>query len=458
MSVQPNPLLWSAFVSATTAQGIQGLWRQPDAGQTDFNQLDHWVELARVLEKGKFDLMFFADVIGLLGNHRGDWRKQVEAGLHFPTNDPSAVVSALAFVTEHLGIAFTNSILQEHPFSFARRMSTLDHLTGGRVAWNIVTNGLASASRNFGLEGLTPHDERYVWADEYAEVTYKLWEGSWDEGALVQDRATGIHADYDKIHKIFHEGERYKVEGPHMVSPSPQRTPFLFQAGSSPAGREFASRHAEAVFFNSSSPNAAAELISDIRGRAVKHGRRGSDMKFFVGLHFVVGSTEEEAQRKSAELNEWIDYDAHLAQMGGALGIDLGDYDLDSPVGTIETEGYRNIAQWITESITDREPLIRDVATLIAHDGRVVGTPEQIADTLEGWRDAGVDGVNMFTVTRPGSYVEFTEYVTPILQKRGLARTEYEEGTLRRKIFGHDYLPDTHPAAAYRGAFTSSPR
>jgi FMN-dependent oxidoreductase (nitrilotriacetate monooxygenase family) len=450
----PRPLRFAAFVMNTTSHIIQGTWRQPGAAQADFNDLDHWVDLAKLLERGTFDAIFFADVVGLYADYRGDARKYFEAGLQVPSNDPSVLASALAYATEHLGIAFTSSILQEHPFTFARRISTLDHLTKGRVAWNIVTNYLPNASRNYGLDGLTKHDERYAWADEYVDVTYKLWEGSWEEDALLQDRASGIHADYDKVHRIHHQGPRYRVEGPHLVSPSPQRTPLLFQAGASEAGRAFAARNAEAVFIVSPSPQVAAKDTADIRRRAVAAGRRAEDVLFFQGLHFVVGSTEEEARRRSDELDEWIDFDAQLSHMSGAVGVDFGHEDLDTPIGEIRTEGVRSILGWINDLVTDRPPTLRDVATYTARNGRVTGTPEQIADRLAEWQAAGVDGVNVVNATRPGSYVEFVEQVVPVLQQRGLAQREYTPGTLRHKLFGAgDRLPDRHPAASYRGAF-----
>ncbi|UAC01759.1 LLM class flavin-dependent oxidoreductase [Dactylosporangium vinaceum] len=438
----------------TSGHIIQGTWRRPTARQTDFNSLDLWVDLAKTLERGGFDAIFFADVVGLYAPYRGDERKYVEAGLQVPSNDPSVLASAIAYATEHLGIAFTSSILQEHPFNFARRISTLDHASRGRIAWNIVTNYLPNASRNFGLEGLTKHDERYAWADEYVDVTYKLWEGSWDEDALVQDREQGIHADYDKIHRINHEGPRYKVEGPHLVSPSPQRTPLLFQAGASPAGRTFAAKNAEAVFIVAPNAAAAARDTADIRDRAIRSGRSPHDLKFFQGLHFVVGSTEEEARRKGAELDEWIDYDAQLSHMSGAVGVDFGHKDLDRPVGQLRTEGVQSILSWINDLVTDRPPTLRDVAHYTARNGRITGTPEQIADQLAQWRAAGVDGINVVNAEIPGSYEEFVDHVVPVLRERGLARRDYVPGTLRKKLFGRDdRLPGTHPAARYRGAF-----
>jgi len=453
-----KPLHFAAFVMNTTGHIIQGTWRRPTARQADFNSLDHWVDLAKTLERGRFDAIFFADVVGLYAPYRGDERKYVEAGLQVPSNDPSVLAGAIAYATEHLGIAFTASILQEHPFNFARRISTLDHASRGRIAWNIVTNYLPNASRNFGLEGLTRHDERYAWADEYVDVTYKLWEGSWEEDALVQDRETGVHADYDKIHRINHEGPRYKVEGPHLVSPSPQRTPLLFQAGASEAGRTFAAKNAEAIFIVAPNVAAAARDTADIRARAVRHGRSAKDIKFFQGLHFVVGSTEEEAKRKSDELDQWIDFDAQLSHMSGAVGIDFGHEDLDRPVGELRTEGVQSIVGWIKDLVTDREPTLRDVAHYTAHNGRITGTPEQIADQLERWQKAGVDGINVVNAEIPGSYVEIVDHLLPVLRDRGLAQREYQPGTLREKLFGRGArLPETHPAAHYRGAFDKAP-
>lgn len=449
----PKPLHFSAFVMNTTSHIIQGLWRTPEARQNEFNSLDHWVELAKLLERGRFDFIFFADVVGLYGDYGGGYRKYVEAGLQIPSNDPSVIASAIAYNTTDLGIAITSSVIQEHPFNFARRMSTLDHATGGRIAWNIVTNGLSNASRNFGYDELEEHDERYVWADEYTDVTYKLWEGSWDEGALLQDKERGLHADHSKVHKIHHVGKRYRVEGPHLVAPSPQRTPVLFQAGSSEAGREFAAKNAEAQFIITPGPEHARKLVADTRARMAAYGRAPEDLKFFQGLHFVIGSTEEEARRKEAELEENIDLDAMVAHLSGGLGIDFGGYPLDTPLGEITTNGIRSILDWVRESVPGREPTLEDLGRLQGRSSRVVGTPESIADTLQQWRDAGVDGINVVNATRPGSYADFIDHVIPVLQERGLAQKEYRPGTARAKLFGSDLLDDRHPAARHRGAF-----
>ncbi|GAC69167.1 LLM class flavin-dependent oxidoreductase [Gordonia soli] len=452
-STQRSPLHFSAFVMNTTSHILQGLWRTDESEQINFNSVDHWIRLAQELERGRFDFIFFADVVGLYGDYDGGYRKYVESGLQIPSNDPSVIASAIAHSTSDIGIAITSSVLQEHPFNFARRISTLDHATNGRIAWNIVTSGLANAARNFGYDGLEEHDERYVWADEYTDVVYKLWEGSWDDGALLQDKKAGLHADPAKVHKIFHEGKRYRVEGPHLVAPSPQRTPVLFQAGSSGAGREFAARNAEAQFIISPGPDAAKLLVDDTRARLPQYGRDPHDLKFFQGLHFVIGSTEEEARRKEAELEENIDLDGMIAHLSGAIGVDFGSHPIDTPLGEIETDGVRSVLDWARESVHGREATIEDLGRVQGRNSRVVGTPEQIADELQRWRDAGVDGINVVNATIPGSYVEFIDHVVPVLQERGLAQKEYASGTARAKLFGSDRLPDRHPAARYRGAF-----
>ncbi|RID81490.1 FMN-dependent monooxygenase [Peribacillus asahii] len=451
-----KPLSFSAFVMNTASHILHGLWRDEEGHQLNFNDINLWVSLAKRLEDGGFDAMFFADVIGLYGDYKGSWEHHVQAGMQIPSNDPMVLMSALAVNTKHLGLAFTAAPLQEPPFNFARRVSTLDHISKGRIAWNIVTNAQENAYRNFGYDGLVPHDERYRWADEYVDVLYKLWEGSWDEGALLQDRKSGIHADPSKVHKIHHVGERYQVEGPHLVSPSPQRTPVLFQAGSSTAGRDFGARNAEAVFIVTPDPENACKLIEDTRRLAIQNGREGHDIKFYQGLSFVIGETEEEARRKEIELDKNIDLDSILAHIGGGIGIDLGNLSLDTLIENVETEGVRSTLDWVQQSTPGRTPTVADFARLRDKSTRIVGTPETIADQLEIWSEAGVDGINVINATIPGSYEEFIDQVMPVLRKRGLVRNKHgEPGTFRHTLFGTDRLSERHPAARYRGAFTA---
>jgi long-chain alkane monooxygenase len=264
--------------------------------------------------------------------------------------------------------------------------------------------------------------------------------------------ANGVHADPAKIHKIHHSGKRYRVEGPHLPAPSPQRTPVLAQAGSSTAGRDFAALHAEAQFIIAPSPEAARSQIRDVRSRAVAYGRRPEDIKFLQGLSFAVGSTEEEARRKDNEIDDYLSLDGMLAHASGGIGVDLGDLPWDQPVGDVQVEGVRSILQAVIAGVPDsRAATVGDVARLLGTTTRIAGTPEQIADRLQEWSDAGVDGVNLMYSTTPGTFVDFIEYVAPELQRRGLMQREYHPGTLREKLFGAgQYLPDRHVGRSYR--------
>ena len=236
----PGRMLLNAFSMNCVSHIQHGLWVRSDTRQLEYTQLAPWVELAQLLEKGRFDALFLADVIGVYDTYHGGPETSIVEGMQIPVNDPALLIPAMAYVTEHLGFAFTSSILQTHPFTFARQVSTLDHLSRGRIAWNIVTSYLPNAGASLGYGGLPAHDERYDHADEYLEVTYKLWEGSWEEDAVLRDTQRRRYADPAKIHPINHVGKYYEVAGPHLSEPSPQRTPLLFQAGSSSRGRDFA--------------------------------------------------------------------------------------------------------------------------------------------------------------------------------------------------------------------------
>ncbi|WP_166996966.1 NtaA/DmoA family FMN-dependent monooxygenase [Paramicrobacterium fandaimingii] len=452
---QTTPLLFNAFVMNTNSHIQHGQWRRPDAGQTEFNDVDTWINLAKLLEDAKFDGMFFADVTGLYGDADAPYDVYVNEGLQIPSNDPTVLLSALAVNTKHIGLALTSNVVQSHPFHFARQISTLDHITRGRVAWNIVTGMQDNGARNFGLEKLVDHDERYEWAEEYVDVTYKLWEGSWDDDALLKDRS-GAYSDVSKVHKIHHQSKRYSVEGPHLPSPSPQRTPVLYQAGSSVAGRTFAARNAEATFIVAPSAEIARQQIDETRALAVEHGRKPEDIKFFQGLSFIIGDTQEEAEAKAEEYFKYVSVEGYAAH-SAIVDPDGRVYPPETPLKDVQTNSARGFVEWISRYITDREPVVADLVLQRTRGSAVIGTPESIADELEIWQAAGVDGINVINWVIPGSFEEFADKVLPVLRERGLAKTEYSEGTLREKLFGQAHLNDRHPAARYRGAFSEVP-
>jgi FMN-dependent oxidoreductase (nitrilotriacetate monooxygenase family) len=443
----------NAFTMNVVSHIVQGQWTRADTRQREYHSLGPWVELAQLLERGCFDAIFLADVVGAYDVYRGDRDAAVRNAVQFPVNDPTALIPAMALVTENLGFAFTLSVLQEHPFSFARRASTLDHLTDGRLAWNIVTSYLANAAKNLGFAGLPLHDTRYERGDEYAEVLYKLWEGSWEDDAVIVDTERGIYTDPTKVHEIHHRGVYYDVVGPHLCEPSPQRTPVLFQAGSSERGREYAARHAEATFIAARSVEGARRNVDDLRARARRHGRDPADLLVFQGVTTVVGGTEEEARRKERELLENTSEEANFALVSGWLGVDLSEHDPDTPIGDLRTNATQGMIKALAETTPDRTWRFGDFVEGLANR-RMVGTPEQIADGLERWQRQGdIDGINLSYTTTPGSYVDFIDGVVPVLQERGLVQTEYREGTLREKLFDGAIGPrlaTSHPGASFR--------
>jgi len=445
----PRRLLLNAFSMNCVSHIQQGLWTRDDTRQREYASLEPWMELAKLLERGRFDALFLADVAGLYDIYKGGPDTVIREAMQVPVNDPMLLIPALATVTEHLGLAFTSSVYQAHPFTFARQLSTLDHLTGGRVAWNIVASYLPNGAANLGYDGLPAHDARYDRADEYLEVCYKLWEGSWEDDAVLADRAAGVYADPAKVHPIDHHGPNYDVAGPHLCEPSPQRTPLLFQAGTSERGRDFCARHAECAFV-AATRSGVAGLIDDVRGRAEGRGRRPDDIRFFQALTPVVAGTEAEAKEKAAELTEGLSPEAGLAHLSGTVGVDLGSLDLDRPLEEFSFEGVQGFVKRLIDGAPQGTRTLRDLARSNMVGQFTVGSAEQVADKLEAWFDAGVDGFNLVYTTTPGTFVDFIDGVVPILQERGLVQTEYSPGPLRQKLFGQPRLPDRHQAATYR--------
>ncbi len=451
-------LILNGFVMNAVSHIHHGLWRRNDTFQTEFNDLATWTTLAKALEKAKFDALFSADIIGVDPAYKASWDTYVEEAVQIPINDSGALITALIGSTEQLGLTLTSSILQEHPFNFARKISTLDHLSKGRIGWNLVTSVSHNAAQNFGFDRIVAHDERYRWADEYIDVVYKLWEGSWDDGAVLADKAGNRYADPDKIHRIDHRGERYRVLGPHLSQPSPQRVPVLFQAGSSTAGRAFAARNAEGTYIVAQSPEGARRQIEETTRYLLQAGRRREDLKFIQGMSFIIGGTEDEAHRKARDIAEDISEDGYLAHLSRDLGIDLGLLEPDRPVHELEIQGVQGVIRAFEDANPGVTPRVKDLGRIYANAGNIVGTPESISDTLETWQQAGIDGINVSYHRLPASFIEFAEHVVPELQKRGLAQRDYAAGTYREKLFGEGAKVNSrHPAARYRGAFKNQP-
>jgi FMN-dependent oxidoreductase (nitrilotriacetate monooxygenase family) len=368
----------------------------------------------------------------------------------------------MAAVTERLGFGVTVTTTYEQPYLLARRFSTLDHLTKGRIGWNVVTSYLESAARNLGLDTQIGHDDRYGIAEEFLDVVYKLWEGSWEDDAVRRDRSSGVYTDPQKVHPIGHEGRFYRVPGIHLAEPSPQRTPVVFQAGASPRGREFAAQHGEAIFINGLTPELTRKATDDIRDRAERLGRPRDTVKILTLATVIVAPTDAEAQAKLAEYRGYVSTEGALALYGGWSGLDLAEYPIDEPLKYIDTDAARSALSIFTTADPTRTWTSRDIAEYVGIGGIgpvIVGSPTTVADELERWVEVGgVDGFNLAYVVTPGSFEEFVDLVVPELRARG--RLDEQPGsTLRGRLngTGDPTIPSWHPAHAYRGAFTYGP-
>jgi FMN-dependent oxidoreductase (nitrilotriacetate monooxygenase family) len=445
-------LILNLFEMNCVSHITHGLWRLPGNNRERFNDIEYWIELAQLLESGGFDAVFLADVVGTYDVFRGSADTSIREGLQVPNNDPSLVVPAMAAVTRHLGFGITFSTTYEPPFAWARRLSTLDHLTKGRVGWNIVTSYLPNAARNFGLDGEMEHDTRFERADEYLDVLYKLWEGSWDDDAIVADRAGNVYADPARIRPIDHKGTYFQVEGPHLPSPSRQRTPVLFTATASGAGTKFAGKHAEVVFTGGPSTSFLKQTIAGIRKAAVEAGRREDDVRFITTAGVITGRTDAEAQAKLAEFERLTSPDGYLAH--ASLTFDPTEYPPETRLGEIaDSDG--GIGRW---RAFDPEQTVGEFLAgfgdLSRHPLFVVGTPEVVADAIEEWLDdVGIDGINLLQYHSYDTARDFIELVVPVLRARGRLRSAYDENeSLRDRIFGAgDRLPDRHYGSRYRG-------
>jgi N-acetyl-S-(2-succino)cysteine monooxygenase len=415
----------NAFIMANGHH--EAAWRHPDTDPANALTLRHYADIARIAEAGKLDSLFLADGVALWGNVRYNSHSRFE---------PLTLLSALAAVTDRIGLIATASTTYNEPYHLARKFASLDHLSGGRAGWNIVTSAAAEEARNFNRAARPDHELRYERATEFLDVVTKLWD-SWEDDALVIDQAAGIFADTDKIHTLDHVGEHFQVSGP-LNTPRPiQGYPLLVQAGSSETGKEYAARFAEAVFTAQQTFDEGKAFFDDVKSRLARYGRRPEQIKILPGISPILGRTESEARQREADLNGLINPAYGLRQLSTLLDHDLFGYDLDGPLPELgsHTEGNQSRFELVT-SLARRENLtIRQLIERLA-GGRghrvFAGTPTQVADEIEYWFTEGAaDGFNIMPATLPGGLTDFVEQVVPVLQHRGLFRTDYTGTTLR---------------------------
>jgi FMN-dependent oxidoreductase (nitrilotriacetate monooxygenase family) len=447
-------ILLNAFNMNCVGHINHGLWTHPRDTSSQYKTLEYWTELAQLLERGLFDGLFIADIVGVYDIYQDSVDVTLKESIQLPVNDPLLLVSAMAAVTRHLGFGLTANLTYEAPYLFARRLSTLDHLTRGRVGWNIVTGYLDSAAKAMGLTQQVEHDRRYDQADEYLEVLYKLWEGSWEDDAVVEDRERRIYAHPEKVHKVQHEGEFYRVQGYHLCEPSPQRTPLLFQAGSSARGLQFAGQHAECVFISGQNKRATRAQVDKVRDAARAASRDPQAVKVFMGITVIVAATEAQAWAKHDEYLSYASAEAGVAHFAASTAIDFARYELDEPIQYVKGNAIESATKTLQNNDWTRRKLL-DQHALGGRYITLVGDPEQVADELEAWiAETGLDGFNLTRTVTPESYVDFIDLVIPVLQARGSYKTAYARGTLREKVFGQGPgLPEGHAGFSYkRGA------
>ena len=410
---------------------VPSAWRVAEADPHAFIDVAHYVRVAQIAEAAKFDAVFLADNASIAD----------QIGFRPITAlEPTVLLASIAAATSHIGVIGTASTSYNEPYNIARRFATLDHVSAGRAGWNVVTTADLGSARNFGREAVPDHTERYARAAEFTEVVKALWD-SWEDDAFIGDKINGHFVDADKIHPIAHHGKYFDVQGPLNLPRSPQGHPVLVQVGASPDGRDLAARHAEAVFSASQSFDESLAYGRELKARAAAYGRNA--VKVLAGLTTIIGATESEALRRRDELVDLIPWSYSLTRLAGTLGIPADRLKLDEKLPdnlTLPGGGNGNhtffhatIAQARRHGYTVRE-LIRSLAGGGGHRV-IVGTPEQIADDIEHWFKAGAaDGFNLMPDVLPGGLQDFADGVVPLLQQRGIFRTEYEGRTLREHL------------------------
>ncbi|KAL4865488.1 hypothetical protein BDV12DRAFT_149216 [Aspergillus spectabilis] len=461
-SGQPRKkIILNAFDMSVPGHLSPGQWKDPNDKSATKRKLTYWIELAKLLERGGINALFLADTYGGYDTYEGKLDDCIRRAAQWPVTDPTIPISAMAAVTKNLAFAITASTSFEPPFLLAKRFSTLDHLTDGRFGWNIVTSWKKAAFKAIGLETPIEHDERYHQADEYLRVLYKLWEGSWAPDAVSPNPETDSYIDPDKVRQINHKGKYFTLNSRHIVDPSPQRTPFLFQAGTSAAGSNFAAAHAEGIFVSSHSPAVLAPKVAAIRKQAAELGRDPQSIKFFTTFTPILGRTDEEAKAKYDEAKKHASVIGGLVLFSGWTGIDISRIPLDQDITAADSLEAHKVTSILDGFTTTSEDVPRWTPRVVAERAAIgglgpvaIGTPEKVADELERWiREADLDGFNLAYVTTPGTFEDVVDLLVPELRRRGIYSEAPQEGlTAREKVYGQGQagLRSDHTGSRYK--------
>ena len=414
-------------------------WGDSGAIEEDWRKPDMYQKMAQLCEKGKFDFALYADHNGITSSFEGSIDNYVKYGLNGVNHDSTLMCAMVAAATKHLGVGTTVSTTLTPPYLLARQLASLDHLTSGRVIWNVVTTGNTAGFLNFGIDQ-PEHDDRYAQADEYLELCFKLW-NSWAPDSLIMDRKTGIFADPSKVKPINHQGKFYKSKGPLNVVPLPQGRPTIIQAGQSERGREFAARWADCAIVGAHYVDDMKAYYDDIKKRAMKYGRNPDDLKVFFIVKPVIGQTEEQIQQKLEALKNPAESTIHaaLSALSARMNFDLSQFNLDEPVPHIDEKSIKGGQTTLSRFYTaGRRPTLREIAIEEAagNKGGMSGTPEQVATQLNDIMEAvGGDGFLIRVNVHERHYMqEFVDTVIPVLQEKGMTRKEYTGNTLRENL------------------------
>ncbi len=432
-------MIMVGFLQAQNCSNFAGSWRHPDS-RSDFASPEYYAHIGKVLEAGKFQLAFFDDRLGMPEFHGGRFAEAIEHGIRSVKMDPIACMMPMAMATTRLGLGATYSVSYYQPFHVARMFMTLDHMTKGRAAWNVVTSMNDIEAQNMGMERSVAHDLRYDRADEFMEVVLGHW-GTWADGSIVYDRETGRFGDASKVRRIDHVGEHFRSRGPFTVPRSSQGHPLVIQAGQSGRGRKFAARWGEAIFTSNPSLEAAIKNYAELKADAARLGRNPDHMLICQLCHPVVAPTRAEAEDKFAFVETLPTLEDSLMLLSENNNFDFGSKGIDEPFTTAELDsmsGSQGGKDRVVAAIKDRMPSPRDFIT-ITRRGKLpppwVGSPKDVADKFEEWfTSKACDGFVVGAACVPGSYEDFVTLVVPELQRRGLFQKDYKGATLRENL------------------------